>query len=118
MEGLEGRPDVRVYLKLPRWFTVTTPVGEYNPHWAIVMEDRDAHGDVSGEVLYLVRETKSTLDPQKLRQDGARKIGCAARPSNERFRVSNGQRRPRKWLEAYSSTGTPDERGREPTATP
>jgi type III restriction enzyme len=77
VQGLEQRDDVRLYLKLPSWFTVPTPVGEYNPDWAIVMEDRDAHGEARGRpLLYLVRETKDTTDRSKLRSDERRKIEC------------------------------------------
>jgi len=56
--GLERRADVRLYVKLPAWFIVPTPIGEYNPDWAIVMQPRDEHGESTGEQrLYLVRET-------------------------------------------------------------
>ncbi len=82
VEGLEHRGDVRHYVKLPPWFTVPTPVGEYNPDWAIVMEDRDAHGDANGRpllYLYLVCETKSTTDRDALRPDERRKIQCGER---------------------------------------
>ncbi len=73
--GLDARPDVKMYIKLPNWFTVPTPVGEYNPDWAIVMEKRDAHGE-GREELYLVRETKSTTDRGKLRTDERHKVYC------------------------------------------
>ena len=71
-QDLEKRADVKLYIKLPSWFTVTTPIGEYNPDWAIVMEDSDGGADR----LYLVRETKGTLDLNKLRPDEKRKILC------------------------------------------
>ena len=74
-EDLERRPDVKVYVKLPGWFTVDTPIGEYNPDWAIVMEERDEHGQVK-DVLYLVRETKGTKDLSKLRADERQKVRC------------------------------------------
>jgi type III restriction enzyme len=77
VQGLERRDDVRLYLKLPSWFTVPTPVGDYNPDWAIVMEDRDEHGEARGRpLMYLVRETKDTTDRGKLRPDERRKIAC------------------------------------------
>jgi len=77
VEGLESRDDVKLYIKLPNWFTVPTPVGEYNPDWALVMEDRDEHGDANGrDLLYLVRETKSTKNLDELRPDERRKIKC------------------------------------------
>jgi type III restriction enzyme len=71
-QDLEKRKDVKLYIKLPRWFEVATPIGHYKPDWAIVMA-----APVSGEDrLYLVRETKSTLDLDKLRPDEKRKILC------------------------------------------
>ena len=80
VEGLEHREDVKLYVKLPAWFTVSTPVGEYNPDWAIVMQPRDEFGKPTGEeLLYLVRETKDTTDLAKLRLDEARKIRCGER---------------------------------------
>lgn len=78
VDELEHRADVRLYIKLPGWFAVPTPVGEYNPDWAIVLKERDAHGDgVSGRpLLYLVRETKSTKALDALRPDERRTIIC------------------------------------------
>jgi type III restriction enzyme len=80
VEGLEHREDVKLYVKLPGWFTVPTPVGDYNPDWAIVMEPRDEFGNPTGEeLLYLVRETKDTTDLEELRSDETRKIHCGER---------------------------------------
>jgi type III restriction enzyme len=77
VEGLEKRDDVKLYLKLPPWFTVPTPVGNYNPDWAIVLEERDAHGQATDKsLLYLVRETKDTTHLNELRPDERRKILC------------------------------------------
>ena len=50
---LDANPSVKYFLKLPRWFKVDTPLGGYNPDWAVVWED--------DERVYLVRETNSTL---------------------------------------------------------
>ena len=72
IEALEKRKDVKLYIKLPSWFTVATPIGAYNPDWAIVMENPDGGDDL----LYLVRETKGTLDIDALRPDEKRKILC------------------------------------------
>lgn len=80
VDGLEKRGDVKLYLKLPGWFTVSTPVGEYNPDWAIVMEERDAHGHPTGKpLLYLVRETKAGNWKTALRPNEQRKIHCGER---------------------------------------
>jgi type III restriction enzyme len=53
---LEKRADVKLYVKLPDWFQVDTPIGRYNPDWAIVMENPE-DGD---PVLYLTREPKAS----------------------------------------------------------
>ena len=80
VEGLERRDDVKLYFKLPAWFTVPTPIGEYNPDWAIVMEERDEHGRATEKsLLYLVRETKSATWRTDSRPDELRKILCAER---------------------------------------
>jgi type III restriction enzyme len=80
VNGLENRNDVKMYLKLPKWFTVNTPIGTYDPDWAIVLEPRDEYGQPTGEqLLYLVRETKDTTDLDQLRPDEARKIRCGER---------------------------------------
>jgi type III restriction enzyme len=77
INDLEKRGDVKLYVRLPGWFTVDTPVGRYNPDWAIVMEERDAHGQPTGEpLLYLVRETKAENWKTTLRPSEQRKIHC------------------------------------------
>ena len=53
-DELEKNTAVKVYAKLPGWFTVPTPLGSYNPDWAVLI-DSDA-----GERLYFVVETKAT----------------------------------------------------------
>jgi type III restriction enzyme len=65
---LDEREDIKLFVKLPGWFKVETPVGEYNPDWAVVKHD--------GQTLYLVRETKSTRDFLKLRNSEADKVRC------------------------------------------
>ena len=62
------REDIKLFVKLPAWFKVETPIGTYNPDWAIVK-----HED---ETLYLVRETKSTKERNKLRPSEKDKITC------------------------------------------
>jgi type III restriction enzyme len=52
---LDDHPEIKFFLKLPDWFKVDTPIGRYNPDWAILREL------LSGETkLYLVRETKGS----------------------------------------------------------
>ena len=69
-EKLKKRKDVRLFVKLPGWFKVPTPVGQYNPDWALVMEEA-ADSDA---LLYLVRETKSTTIADELRGTENQKI--------------------------------------------
>ncbi len=69
-EQLEGNEAVKVYAKLPKWFTVPTPLGTYNPDWAILVETGGA------ERLYFVVETKGGLFTEDLREKEAAKIKC------------------------------------------
>jgi type III restriction enzyme len=67
-EKLDQREDIKLFVKLPWWFRIETPIGDYNPDWAIVKHDSSA--------LYLVRETKGAKDFEKLRNSEADKIRC------------------------------------------
>ena len=65
---LDTDEKIKFFCKLPRWFKVATPLGDYNPDWAVVVEDT--------QKLYLVRETKSTLERDKRRESENKKIDC------------------------------------------
>ena len=67
---LEGSEAVKVYAKLPGWFTVPTPLGTYNPDWAVLVEDS------GGERLYFVVETKGGLFADDLRDRERAKVEC------------------------------------------
>jgi len=68
---LDGRNDVPLFLKLPEWYKIPTPLGNYNPDWAFV---RDRESD---RRYYLVRETKGGSDIEKLRWESEGwKIRC------------------------------------------
>lgn len=69
---LEGNDDVKLYAKLPDWFKIDTPLGSYNPDWAILI-DKD---DGVGEQLYFVVETKSSMFSDDLREAERAKIDC------------------------------------------
>ncbi len=73
---LENDSKVKLFIKLPPWFTVPTPIGAYNPDWAIVMCIRDIDGQVK-ETLYLARETKFVTSLDNLRPSEEGKIKCA-----------------------------------------
>ena len=88
VEGLEKLDYVKLYVKLPAFFKVPTPIGSYNPDWAIVVEPRDEFGEPTGEqLLYLVRETKGSTNPDDLRPDERRKIDCGKRHFEEALGV-------------------------------
>ena len=69
-EQLELNEAVKVYAKLPGWFRVPTPLGTYNPDWAVMVE-KDGM-----ERLYFVVETKSGLFKDDLRDREWAKIEC------------------------------------------
>ena len=68
---LETSDEVVVYAKLPRGFLIPTPVGDYNPDWAISFKE----GSVRH--IYFVAETKGTMSSMKLREIENTKIACA-----------------------------------------
>lgn len=70
-EILDSREDVKLFMKLPEKFKIDTPVGNYNPDWAIIKQvDGKDH-------IYMIRETKSTLDESKRRPTENAKIKAA-----------------------------------------
>ncbi len=69
-DALERNDAIKVYAKLPGWFKVLTPLGTYNPDWAVLIEKDGA------ERLYLVVETKSELFTSDLRGKERAKIEC------------------------------------------
>lgn len=69
-DDLEKNEAVKVYAKLPGWFRVPTPLGPYNPDWAVLVEKDGA------ERLYLVVETKGSLFNDDLRDQESAKIHC------------------------------------------
>lgn len=70
---LDSREDIRLFMKLPAKFKVPTPVGDYNPDWAIIKQE---NGE---DRIYMIRETKSTQDDTKLRPSELAKIKSAKR---------------------------------------
>ena len=78
---LDTSSEVAVYVKLPGSFFIPTPVGKYNPDWAIAFyEGKVKH-------IYFVAETKGSMNSLQLREVEKAKIKCA----KEHFRVISGQ---------------------------
>ena len=89
---LDANEDVKLFVKLPRWFLVKTPLGDYRPDWALV---RESDGRV-----YLVVETKGTTDRKTL-------------PDTERLRIKCGERHFEKCLRVpYILANTVDDLAR------
>ena len=79
---LDTNKDVAVYVKLPDGFYISTPVGRYNPDWAI------AFYEGSVKHIYFVAETKGSMNSMQLRRIEESKIHCA----REHFKaISNGE---------------------------
>ena len=71
-KNLESHNEVAVYTKLPNGFYINTPVGHYNPDWAIVFKEGE---DIKH--VYFVAETKGSLEESQLRDSEKSKIACA-----------------------------------------
>ena len=77
---LDVNTDVAVYVKLPDGFYISTPVGKYNPDWAIAFyEGKVKH-------IYFVAETKGSMNSMQLRLIEESKIHCA----REHFKAISG----------------------------
>ncbi|MGA2765100.1 MAG: DEAD/DEAH box helicase family protein [Spirochaetia bacterium] len=87
-DSLEKNGAIRLYAKLPGWFIVPTPLGGYNPDWAVLVETEE------GERLYFVVETKSGMFLDDLRDSEAAKIACG----RAHFKAIEQGDRPAKYI--------------------
>ena len=94
-EQLEQNTAVKVYAKLPGWFRVPTPLGSYNPDWAVLVDSEE------GERLYLVVETKGSLVTSNLRVIEEAKIKCGRAHFNA-LRAGQSGQSPAQYAEATS----------------
>jgi type III restriction enzyme len=93
VKELDTASEVVVYAKLPRGFLISTPVGDYNPDWAIAFKE----GAVKH--VYFVAETKGSMSSMELRKIEDAKISCARKffdqmnlqyaPENVKYGVVN-----------------------------
>jgi len=95
-EDLEKNEKVKVYAKLPSWFKVPTPLGTYNPDWAVVVDDE---GD---EKLYFVVETKGSTWWGDLRHAEGAKIKCGEKHFEE---IASGVDQPARYIKATDVDG-------------
>lgn len=89
-EQLEQNEAVKVYAKLPGWFKVPTPLGTYNPDWAVLVEKDGA------ERLYFVVETKESLFAEDLREKEGAKIKCG----EKHFKALAAGENPARFIQA------------------
>ncbi len=92
-EKLDASKDVSVYVKLPDGFYISTPVGHYNPDWAIAFHE----GNVKH--IYFVAETKGSMSSMQLRKVEEAKIHCA----REHFRTISGDNVVYDVVDSYSA---------------
>ena len=76
-EDLDSAEEVCVYAKLPKGFSIPTPVGNYSPDWAI------AFNEGSVKHIFFIAETKGTMESLNLRPIEQAKISCAKKLFNE-----------------------------------
>lgn len=91
-DALEKNDAIKLYAKLPGWFKVPTPLGSYNPDWAVLVEEEGA------QRLYFVVETKSSLFADDLRDKESAKIECG----KAHFQALAGDENPARYVVAHS----------------
>ena len=74
---LDRDERIKLFIKLPTWFLIKTPLGGYNPDWAIVTVKMSSTGKESDEKIYFVIETKGSTDEAQRRVSENQKIECA-----------------------------------------
>jgi type III restriction enzyme len=70
-EELDANAEVKVYAKLPKGFSIPTPVGDYNPDWAIAFDSGKARH------VFFIAETKGSMSSLELREIEKARISCA-----------------------------------------
>lgn len=88
---LEKNKNVKVYAKLPSWFKIPTPLGNYNPDWAVLIKIGEANDE---EKLYFVVETKGSIFEEERREVENLKIKCGKKhfetvSEDVKFEVTN-----------------------------
>ncbi|GAB4287780.1 MAG: hypothetical protein Kow0098_04800 [Ignavibacteriaceae bacterium] len=71
----ESNERIEFYIKLPNWFVINTPIGTYNPDWALIFKN--------DKKIYFIAETKYSLDPAKRYSAENFKIKCGEKHFEE-----------------------------------
>ena len=93
----EADDEVILYAKLPSSFKIDTPIGSYNPDWALVIGEDDE------EKVYFVAETKGTDDINALKGTEKHKILCGTKhfevlDSDINYKVCKELKSLKKWI--------------------
>ncbi len=91
--ALDEDPDVKMFFKIPSRFKIDTPIGTYNPDWAVYL---DKNGE---QKLYFVLETKGTDNFYGLRPEEQQKIHCGAQHFKALENVVFSEKPVRNWQE-------------------
>ena len=91
--ALDEDPDVKMFFKIPSRFKIDTPIGTYNPDWAVYLEK---NGE---QKLYFVLETKGTDNFYGLRPEEQQKIHCGAQHFKALEGVGFSEQPVRDWQE-------------------
>lgn len=91
--ALDEDPDVKMFFKIPSRFKIDTPIGTYNPDWAVYLEK---NGE---QKLYFVLETKGTDNFYGLRPEEQQKIHCGAQHFKALEGVGFSEQPVRNWQE-------------------
>ena len=89
-EKLDSREDVKLFMKLPSKFKIPTPVGDYNPDWAILKSE------AGSDKVYMIRETKGTSIDELLRSSERAKIACGTKHF-EAIGIDYAKSSPERW---------------------
>lgn len=95
--ALDNDPDVKMFFKIPSRFKIETPIGTYNPDWAVYLEK---NGE---QKLYFVLETKGITDTFGIRPEEALKIHCGARHFEALDQVGFSEKPVKDWREFKQS---------------
>ncbi len=74
---LDRDERIKLFIKLPVWFSVKTPLGGYTPDWAIVTVKMDSKGKELDKKIYFIIETKGSMVESQRRLSENQKIECA-----------------------------------------
>ena len=74
--GVDNENKVKAFVKLPKWYEIDTPIGKYNPDFALVLEKTSLE-DGESTKYYFVIETKGSTEWNQLKETEKMKILCA-----------------------------------------